>query len=499
MNMPTLTQRMAAFVAAIMDSGAARASDAMAIPDDVMHLARLHLADAVGVALGASGAPAHRAMMEKLRAMAPDAGPATIVGLAGHVSSNGAPSTRTSPASLATAPAHIAALINGTSIHALEYDDTHMGSIVHGSSVLVPAVLAMAQEQGLDLDAATRLLVAGWELLIRLGEAAPGAFQQRGFQITSAGGVVVAALLAAAARAQASADAASVGDSRAHAIALMVQAAGIAGSQASGIFEFLSNGSNVKALHPGWAAHGAVWAGMLAGAGMSGPLTVLEGRNGIFACYTGDDEAGARMARGLDSLGSRWALREAAFKFYPCCHYIHPYLEAAALLREQAGGAAVVRAHCRVAPGAGRVIAEPWDRKQQPGDGNDAKYSLPYTVARALLGQPVDIASMTAPGVDAAALDLAGRITAEAWLDSGFPAKFGGDLGVTLADGRTLRHVIAQVYGSAERPPTAQRIEQKFMSNAAGRLDAASAAAVWQGLVHGDDVAVLCRCAAPHR
>jgi len=299
----SLTERMIGF---------ARNLELAQVPEDVLTLARLHLADAIGVALAAASVPAHRAMLTKLRRASPETGAATVLGFADP------------------APAHVAALINGTSMHSLEYDDTHMGSIVHGSAVIVSTVLAMAEEQNLTLDEALRLTIVGWELLVRLGEASPGSFQKRGFQVTSVGGAVVAAILAATARG-------CNAEQTAH-------AAGIAGSQASGIFEFLSNGSKVKALHPGWAAHSAIWAAMLADSGLTGPMTVLEGKHGIFAAYADDREAGDRLAASLATLGERWTLREAAFKFYPCCHYIHPYLEAAELLRMQANGVDIIAA-----------------------------------------------------------------------------------------------------------------------------------------------------------
>jgi len=453
----SLTERMVDFVRGLQLSQ---------IPDDVVTLARLHLADAVGVALAAASVPAHRAMLKALREASPETGAATVLGFS------------------APAPAAVAALINGTSMHSLEYDDTHMGSIVHGSAVIVSTVLAMAEERGLSLDEVLRLTIAGWELLVRLGEAAPGTFQRRGFQVTSVGGAVVGAVLAAAARGS---DAGQI-----------AHAAGIAGSQASGIFAFLSNGSKVKALHPGWAAHAAIWAAMLAGVGLTGPMTVLEDRLGVFAAYADDAGAGERLSVLLDSLGERWTLREAAFKFYPCCHYLHPYLEAAEWLRAQADGSEIVAAHCKVAPGAATVIAEPWVDKQAPRDTTAAKYSLPYTVARALLGQPVDLDSMTGPTVDARAVALAARITAEPWAESGFPTAFAADLSVTLADGRVLRHHIPQVLGSPARPAGVARIRTKFMENASRTLPMASCEAVWTSLstAHGLDALAVIRGAA---
>lgn len=442
----TAAERMAAFAQALAWRD---------IPSDVQQLARLHLADAIGVGLAASRVPAHREFLARLLAQAPS-GRAAVLGMDAPV------------------PADTAALANGTSMHSLEYDDTHMRSIVHGSAVIVPPLLAVAQEQGLPLTDVLRLTVAGWELLVRLGQAAAGAFQRRGFQVTSVGGAVVAAMLACAAR---GAPATTI-----------ARAGGIAGSQASGIFEFLSDGSNVKALHPGWAAHAGVWAASLAMAGMTGPLSVLEGKHGVYAAYADDREAGQRLLAELDSLGSAWVLREAAFKFYPCCHYIHPYLEAARQLREQAAAAGqrIVSAHCRVAPGAGLVVAEPWERKQAPRDTNDAKYSLPYCVALGLLDRPIDVAAMTVGPLDPQALQLAARIGASAWEDSGFPARFGADLSVTLADGRVLDARIDQVMGSAERPATPAQVQEKFLRNASLAMPEPAAQALWRALQDGD-------------
>ena len=137
-------------------------------------------------------------------------------------------------------------------------------------------------------------------------------------------------------------------------------------------------------------------------------------------------------------------------------------------------------------PGAATVIAEPWEAKQTPRDSNAAKYSLPYTVARVLLGQPIDLDSMTGPTIDAQAVALAAAVTAEPWLDSGFPAKFGADLAITLVDGRVVHHQVPQVLGSPERPAGVERIRDKFLANASGRLSSTAAEAVWAGILGGE-------------
>ena len=154
-----------------------------------------------------------------------------------------------------TAPA--AAMANGALMHSLEYDDTHIASVVHGGAVATPAALAAAEQRGAEgADLVVGYLVA-WEAMIRLGLSAPGAFQANGFQISAVGGAIGAALAATAIR--------RLTEDQA------VAALGIAGSQASGLMAFLNDGSTVKALHPGWAAHTGLTAAALAAAGMTGP------------------------------------------------------------------------------------------------------------------------------------------------------------------------------------------------------------------------------------
>src|SRR5438445_11610685 len=82
-----------------------------------------------------------------------------------------------------------------------------------------------------------------------------------------------------------------------------VAAIGIALSQASGVMEFLTNGSSVKSLHPGWAAHGGVIAATLARAGMTGPETSLDGKHGLFRQFTGDESAAGRFRALIGDLG----------------------------------------------------------------------------------------------------------------------------------------------------------------------------------------------------
>lgn len=404
------------------------------IPQDVAQLARLHTLDALGVGLAASAGAVQRRMVDSVLRFNAQAGGCTVLG--STTQANGAS----------------AALLNGSFIHALEYDDTHMASIVHGSAVLVPAALAAAEQNQLSLGELLRLVTIGWEVLVRVGLAAPGSFQRRGFQVTSVAGTLVAALMASSA----------AGASRAE----LISAQGIAGSQASGIFEFLSEGASVKALHPGWAAHAGMIAAQLAAAGLTGPTTVYEGRFGLYKTYTDDLGAGEVLQQELASLGQLWMLRDAAFKLFPCCHYIHPFLEGVQQFAVPPDSLQdIVSVECQVPPGAAAIICEPWKRKQTPAIPNEAKYSLPYCMALAFLGIPITADHFLAEQVSAEAIAFAQKISWTPMLDADFPKKFEAEICVKFRDGKSTNIRIAQVKGSSERPASVAEIKAKFLGN----------------------------------
>jgi len=423
----SLTRRIAAF-----------AFELERIPEDVAICAVDHILDAIGVGLAASSLPGSARLHAAVRALG--AGEeAAALGFAGSL------------------PMPSAALINGTFIHSLEYDDTHTASIVHGSSVVVAAALASAQEHGASSAEFVRAVVAGWEVMIRMGLAAPGAFQRRGFQITAVGGPFVAALLGTLLAHRSASDA--------------VHAMGIAGSQAGGVFEFLAEGATVKAMHPGWAAHAGLVAAELAAGGMTGPSSIFEGQHGFYRLYAGDEHAPARLAGLLNSLGSRWLILEASLKGYPCCHYLHPFLEAAARLRSKGACAEDISSvECAVPEEEAMLICEPWERKLAPASGYEAKFSLPYALAVMLCDGEVGVATFAGTASHRAALELAQRVRWRPWPNSGFPQCFPARVRLRMRDGSTVEETIPQVRGSPERPFSRAEVDAKFTANAALRL-----------------------------
>jgi 2-methylcitrate dehydratase PrpD len=416
-----------------------------ALPASVQEAARLHLLDAIGVGLAAGASEVGRPYA-RYAAFLPD-GPASL--LCGG-----------------SAGAADAAMVNGGLIHSLEYDDTHTGSIVHGSAVLASTALACAQASGASGPALLGAYTAGWEMLVRIGLAAPGQFQARGFQVTSVGGAMAAAAVASLLLRLDTEQ--------------MVNAIGIALSQGSGVFEFLTNGSTVKSLHPGWAAQAGITAARLAACGMTGPETAIEGRFGLFACFAGDPAGGARFEATLQDIGTRWHLLDAALKFSPCCHYLHPFIEAASELRRRGvRPEAIADVVCRAPAGTAGVICEPWPLKQTPPSPHAARWSLPVATAAAMIGGGVDLATFEQP-ISPEVLALAARMRWEALPDAAFPERFEAELIVRCADGTVERVRIDDAYGNASRPATADAVREKFRANArrAGAPAAAFEAAI---------------------
>jgi 2-methylcitrate dehydratase PrpD len=413
---------------------AARAAAGTPLPEDVATAARLHFLDAIGVGLASAGSPigaAYRAYAARSRKEA-------------------RPRVRTGAGARADAAIQVVHPQPG-------FDDTHTASIAHGSAVLAAGALAVAEAQNASGAALLGAYARGWEVLIRFGLAAPNGFHAKGFMSTSVTGTLAVALLAA--------ELMKLDEDR------TVAAIGIALSQASGVMEFLTNGSSVKSLHPGWAAHGGVVAAMLARSGMTGPETSLDGKHGLFRQFTVAEGAAERFRALIGDLGKKWYLPSAAYKFYPCCHYLHPFIEAAGQLAERGVRPAdVERIVCRVPQGEAAVICEPWERKQAPQTGHAARWSLPIAVAARLLEGKVDLATFEAPA-SPAVRELARRIEWEPLPQARFPERFEAEV-VCTTSGGTEKVRIDDVFGNHTRPPGAEAVLAKFRSNAARSLKA---------------------------
>jgi len=205
---------------------------------------------------------------------------------------------------------------------------------------------------------------------------------------------------------------------------------------------------------------------------MTGPETSLEGRHGLFRQFAGDEAAPERFRASIGDIGSRWHLLDAAYKFYPCCHYLHPFIEAAGILAERGvGSAQVKRIVCRVPPPQAPIICEPWERKQAPETGHAGRWSLPIVVAARLVEGKVDLSTFESPA-PAAVRDLAQRVAWEPLAGARFPERFEAVIDCELVSAATHSVRIDDVDGNHTRPPAEDRILAKFRVNAARSLGA---------------------------
>jgi 2-methylcitrate dehydratase PrpD len=324
--------------------------------------------------------------------------------------------------------------------------------------VVIPTVLALGEAGGLDGRAVITAAVAGYESVARIGMGAPAAFHRRGWHATSTCGTFAAALAAGVCERL---------DRKA-----LTSALGIAGSFASGVMEFLEDGSWVKRLHPGWAGQAGATAAALARAGFPGPATILEGRYGLYRTFVDADPD----LRPFDTLGRRWETLNIGFKPYPACHYLHAFLDCALSLREthRIDAGAIEAIECLVPPSGMPIVAEPYPAKLRPRTPYDAQFSLPFSVAAAFVDGRVDLDTYTADHLgDPRVLALADRVTCRPDPNTTVPNGFPGWVRVRLADGRTLEAREPDGRGGPARPLPERAIVEKFRANA-GRVLGAS-------------------------
>jgi len=351
----------------------------------------------------------------------------------------------------ARVPPHAAALVNGVLAHGQDYDDTHTESVTHPSACIVPTALAMCEARGASGKDAILAMAVGFESMIRIALPARNQFHLHGFHTTSITGTFAAALIAAFVD--------RLDDARA------VHALGVAGSFTSGLLECVPAGAGAKRLHGGWAAMGGILATDFAQRGLTGPSTVLEGRLGLFNSFVRGESID--LDEILAGFRQDWLLLDTRPKLFPCCHYLQAFIDCALRLRNERGvrAEAVTEVHCRVAAGAVNMICAPWSAKQAPRDPYEAKFSLPFAVAIALVDGRAGTAEFTLENAQRPLVaDLMSRMTfdvAPEYSVKDMP----GDVQITLADGRRESSRQPRVRGDRAAPIAREELLNKFYDN----------------------------------
>lgn len=422
--MATVSETLAAWLAGL---------DAHALSEDAVLGVTHTLIDTVGLAYAARGTDYVAALAKGWER---GAGGATALGLGAD-----------------GMDAASAAMLNGTAAHGEDFDNTYEGCPVHSGAVVVPAVLALAESRGLSGARAFAGMAAGIEVMCRMGQVAGKGIHAAGFHPTA----VIGAMGAAAA----------AGVTLGLDQGALVRAFGLAGSCASGIIEYLADGSWTKRMHAGWAAQAGIRAAGMAEAGFAGPRSVFEGEHGFYTAFAPSIEAEFEPLTG--ALGSRWEAGRLSFKPYACGTMCQPYVDCAVRM-----GKAGIKAEdidsmtCKVGEGTVHRLWEPLAIKHRPPSAYGAKFSGPYCIAVGLIDGDAGLAQFTETRVaDAAVLDLARRITYQVDPANEYPVNYTGHILARLKDGTSVEENQPWLRGGTREPMTDADIVGKFRANLA--------------------------------
>jgi 2-methylcitrate dehydratase PrpD len=249
---------------------------------------------------------------------------------------------------------------------------------------------------------------------------------------------------------------------------VMTSAAGIVGSQAAGLLACWFDGTSVKTLHPGWAAHSGIVALEFAQAGVTGPAQIFESKWGLLASHIQDANVRLNFARAHRELGETWESREISFKPYPAAHVMHGLIEAALDARRGLPIQDIEAITCHIAPHWAPIVCEPTALKRRPPTTEAARISLPHTIAEVFVRGRLDADSYAPADLgDAAIQRLADRVNYQIepkWTDR---AVFPGTVQVALRDGCEIVSRVDSHLGSRRRPMSFEQITDKFRRNAA--------------------------------
>jgi 2-methylcitrate dehydratase PrpD len=327
-----------------------------------------------------------------------------------------------------------AAFLNAASANVLEYDDTHLATVMHPAAPVAPGLFALAEARGASGLELVHAFILGVEAGCRIGTAVMPHHYRRGAHITATCGIFGAA--------------AATGKLIGLDAVRMNWALGHAATQSAGLVESL--GSMSKSIGVGNSARNGLAGALFAEAGFTAAESAIEGRYG-FAAVASDT---VDLGKITDGLGERWEILANAYKPYPCGVVLFPVIDACLELRKRLEVSRIARVVVRGHP----LLRERTDRPDV-GDGRSAKVSLQHTVAVALLQGAAGLAQYTDAAVaDPAVQALRDKVTAED--DSAIPVE-GAVVTVGLDDGSSLSERVRHGRGTPGRPMSDIELDAK--------------------------------------
>lgn len=406
------------------------------LPASAVHATKRALLDGVGVILAASGLSEEaRPFVEMARAGASQDG-ATILG---H--------------RLRVAPG-AAAFANGAMSHALDYEDAFDLAPTHPNASLIPAALAMAEAHGpVSGEEFMAAMAIGCDLVCRLGLSLRRPMEEGGWYpppILGAFGAAAAAARLMRLSPRQTSDTFSL---------LLCQ------TGCPGEIKYSAD-TVIRAVREAFPAQAAVTSVELAARGVRGFDQPLEGKAGFFRLYVGAQYDPAAILTGL---GEHFWIERLSFKPWPACRGTHAYIEAVQQLGREHRFAWSEVAEIRLEGGEiQEMLFHPESRKKRPATSIDAKFSLPFTVALALVRGSVGLDDFTPAALnDPDLLSVAAKVSYRRRPEWGREHAASGAVEVMLADGRQCRAEIMEPLGNPDRPLSDDQLKSKFSACAA--------------------------------
>ena len=345
-----------------------------------------------------------------------------------------------------------ASIINGTAIHGEDFDDTFEGTPVHVGSVMVPAMLSSTQAKNLGGEKFLKGLVVGSELICRLALVAPTAVHRQGFHPTAIFGAFGSSI--------------GVSSLLGNSINEMSSGLGIVGSMASGIIEYLAEGTSTKRLHPGWAA-GCGWqSANFAKSGFLGPRTVFEGQHGVFNSFA-KSNIDPDYSHIISDLGKRWESKNLALKPYACGTMAQPFIDCAIKLNGKIDNLENIdKVIASVGEGTVHRLWEPLEEKQNPSTPYGAKFSVPYCISIGLINGSAGLNEFTDKSLkNLEVIKLASKVKYEINPKDEYPRNYTGKIKIIMKDGTTYSSSQKCLRGGKRDPLTVNEVRNKFETN----------------------------------
>jgi 2-methylcitrate dehydratase PrpD len=350
-----------------------------------------------------------------------------------------------------------AAQINAVMIHASDYDDTHDPSPVHTGVVALPTAFAIAETiGGIDGKKIITAVALATDFTVRLCIACKISMFDSGWHFTTLHGNFNAAAVA--------------GKLLGFDEETLVNAFGLAYHQAGGNIQCVHDGVLAKRIGPSFAVRNGIMAALMAQKGITGAKNVLDGRHGLFNIYHRGEYNSEVLSAGL---GERYEMTGISFKPYPCCRNDHPSIDATlAIIRENKFKPEDVDAiTISLGSGAMGLLCEPSDVKRNPRTIVDAQFSIPWTVAVAIVHGKVGVDGFTEQAIkDKRILALSNKVVPK--VDEAFSKR-----GVTpviveikTKNGKVYSKRVDYPYGSPENPMDMDAIAEKFRDCASNAI-----------------------------